>query len=393
MPNMLDYLAWRGDLTIKQDPLNENDELILSQLAYVAFGDYLPAPDKPDARVSIHDATSWLLSHDPEAEKIHQTGFMWKNNLQLLEAIRDTRRFGDMPLFFAVDTVSSEDEKQFAAMAVEIGDGTTLASFRGTDDTLIGWKEDLSMAFASPVPAQRESTRYLDTLASVTSGPLRVSGHSKGGNLAVYAASRCAAETQERLMTVISHDGPGLDKGTIHSDGYARIRDRLRVYIPYFSVVGMLLEHEDRYTVVQSDAKSILQHDAFSWQMHGTRMMQAPAPSEGSLNTNRILRQWIETLNAQEQQLFVEAVYEIACASYGNTIPDDLEQSWPYSVHSILTAVFKLDSQTRAQFTKGLTELFSTALKNIRLPWHKDTDKRPDSLPEAANPAPRATDG
>lgn len=383
MPNMLDYLAWRGDLSIEQDPLNENDELILSQLAYVAFGDRVPGFEGP-ARVPLHEASQWLLSRDADSEQIHQTGYMWKNNRMLLQALQASRRFGSMHLFNAVDTISTADEKQFAAMCVEIGDGTTLITYRGTDDSLIGWKEDLNMAFACPVPAQEESVRYLHQVAEGVEGKLRLSGHSKGGNLAMYAAACCDDTAADRILTIVSHDGPGLNEKTIRSSGYARIRDRLRVYIPHFSFVGMLLEHENNYTVVHSDAKSVLQHDAFSWQMQGAEMLHADMPSERSLHTNRIIRQWIQTLQADEQRLFIEAAYEVASNAYGDTLPEDVADtnliSLTTSAQAVLPAVLRLEPRKRSLFTKGIGELLSTALKNIRLPWQKEDEAELDAL-------------
>lgn len=369
MANMLDYIAWRGDVPIACAPLNENDELILSQLAYVAFGDYIPGPERPEDSVRLGDAVQWLLAYDVRAEHIHQTGFMWKDNMRLLQALADCPRFADMRLSRYVDSVSAKDEKQFAAMTVTPGDATTLVAFRGTDDSLIGWKEDLNMVYACPIPAQREAARYLDAVAEGTQGGLRVTGHSKGGNLAVYAASTCCVATQARLLAVVSHDGPGQAKATIESDGYARIRDRLRVYIPHFSFVGMLLEHENNYTVVQSDAKTLLQHDAFSWQMLGTKMCYADAPDETSLETNRIIREWIDTLGEEQQKLFIEAVYEVAEDAYGDTLPEDVtEQSWP-SAQAVFSAVLRQEPKNRAIFHKSLGELFSTVIKNIRMPW------------------------
>lgn len=385
MPNMLDYIAWRGDLTPVQSGINENDLLLLSQFAYVAFGDYIPGPDKAGASVALADAVAWLLDHDPDAEKIHQTGFMWKNNLSLLEALHGCPRYAAMRLFGYVDTVSEADEKQFAAVTIDLGDGSALIAYRGTDDSLIGWKEDLNMAYETPVPAQLEATAYLERMAGVTPSVLRLSGHSKGGNLAVYAAATCSGPVEARLRSIHSFDGPGHSAQTIQSPGYARIRDRLRVFIPHFSIVGMLLEHESDYAVVQSDAKTFLQHDAFSWQMLGTGMVYADAPSKASLHTNQVIRQWIDTLDAEQRRLFIDAVFEIACATYGDTIPEDVvETRWPTEAQAAFTAIFNLEPSLRGTFTKTIGELFSTALKSIRLPWHRDAGE--ENAPELEKP-------
>lgn len=380
MPNLLDYIAWRGDLTLAQDPLNENDELVLSQFSYVAFGDRLPGIDALDQSVPLGEAAAWLLAHDAQGKKIHQTGYLWEDNLRLLRALQDSPRFASQQVTGYVENTSSQDEKQFAAMTLHLTDGSTLVAFRGTDDTLVGWKEDLNMVFSCPIPAQQEALDYLRQVAAATSRPLRLCGHSKGGNLAVYAASWCEDEIAERILSIASHDGPGQSSATINSAGYARIRDRLRVYIPHFSFVGMLLEHESNYKVVQSDAKELLQHDAFSWQLQGTKMLCEDAPSERSLQTNQIIRQWIATLGETDQRLFIDAVYEIAEATYGDVLPDDVERIWPTGVQGILSAMLKLEPQKRGLFQSVLGALFSTAIRNIRLPWHRDSRQEHETL-------------
>lgn len=334
-----------------------------------------------------------MIAYDPDAEKIHQTGYMWKDNLCLLKALADSERYALMRLSCCVDSISPEDEKQFAALTIGIGDGTTLVAYRGTDDTLIGWKEDLNMVYACPVPAQREAVRYLERVSAAYPDPLRITGHSKGGNLAMFAASGCSDATARRIVSVISHDGPGLSEKTILSPGYGRIRNRLRVYIPHSSFIGMLLEHENSYTVVQSDAKSIHQHDAFSWQMRGTKMLYADAPSERSLQTSRILRDWIGTLDENLQQLFIEAIYEIASSAYGDTLPDDIETNWPASVQAIFFSIRKLDPATRSLFRKGLTDLFSTAIRHIHFPWQQEGKEESDDTAVNASRLANPEDG
>ena len=311
MANMLDYLAWRGDLPVDRDPLNENDRLIFSQLAYVAFDRLVPSGYGDS--VALGEAASRLLAMDPEAETIHQTSYLWEGNKRLLTALSVSARFAPMRLSGYVSEISQEHQKQFAALTIQPGDGSVQVAFRGTDDTLVGWKEDLNMVFDAPVPAQREAVSYLCGAAALP-GPLYVCGHSKGGNLAVYAAAHCPQSVQARIVQIINHDGPGMDEQTVASEGYARIRPRLSTYLPSFSIVGMMLEHEDTYTVVQSENKSVLQHDALSWQMMGARMLRAEQPSEASLDASRVLRAWIASLPREEQRLFADAVYECANA-------------------------------------------------------------------------------
>lgn len=370
MPNMLDYLKWRGDLTLSQDGLSEVDMLILSQLAYVVFGDLVPGPAEAGQTTTITETATTLLSLDPEGELTRQTKHLWRYNKLLLEALARSRRFGDMRLWGHIDSVSLDDEKQFAALSIDIGDGNTVVAYRGTDGTLVGWKENFNMTFESPVPAQAQSAWYLADIARRTSGALYLTGHSKGGNLAVYAAACCDEAVQPRIASVVNFDGPGFTESLIASPGYARIRDRLRVYIPHFSVVGMLLEHEQDYTIVQSDAKRVMQHDAFSWQVQGREMLRENALSKASLEAERIIRVWLESLDIEERKLFINAAYEMICNGDKQTIYE-LETHWPSSAQAVLAALNTLEPEKRSIIQKVLKELFSAAIGG-RFPWHRE---------------------
>ncbi|MED9959534.1 MAG: Mbeg1-like protein [Christensenellales bacterium] len=370
MANMLDYLAWRGDLPVDRDPLNENDRLIFSQLAYVAFDRLVPSGYGDS--VALGEAASRLLAMDPEAETIHQTSYLWEGNKRLLTALSVSARFAPMRLSGYVSEISQEHQKQFAALTIQPGDGSVQVAFRGTDDTLVGWKEDLNMVFDAPVPAQREAVSYLCGAAALP-GPLYVCGHSKGGNLAVYAAAHCPQSVQARIVQIINHDGPGMDEQTVASEGYARIRPRLSTYLPSFSIVGMMLEHEDTYTVVQSENKSVLQHDALSWQMMGARMLRVEQPSEASLDASRVLRAWIASLPREEQRLFADAVYEMATAAHARTL-SDWEDNWPASALAGFSALRALEPTKRKALERALGSLFSVVARSIRLPWRKDEE-------------------
>ena len=369
MPNLMDYLDWRGELTFAQAPFNQVDGLILAQFAYVALDGLVPGNDRLPASRPLGEAATKLLAH---GQDIHQTGYMWKDNRRLAEALINARRFGSLGLMGYESCISSDEATQFAAMTYLLPDGSAAVAFRGTDDTLVGWKEDLALSFDSPVPAQEAAAAYLQAVAAAYPGPLRVMGHSKGGNLAVYAAAMAEEALQKRIVSLINYDGPGMDPRTLQSPGYQRIRERMDIYFPHFAVVGMLLEHEETYRLVQSSATAIMQHDAFSWQVLGPTFRFAQAPSPVSLATNQVIKAWLSTLSPTERKLFTDTVYDIATAG-GDENLSQLESNWRESLKAILRKTRSLDPEIRSVFHKQLLALFATAVKSLfRLPQRKE---------------------
>lgn len=213
MANMLDYLRWRGDLSLSADPLNDIDSLVLAELSYVSFGECLPGGK---AR-TVGEAARALLALDPEGKRIHQTGYLWEGNRALLALLPECTRFSGLPILNYTSILSEDEQQQFGAMTFALPGGAALVAFRGTDDSLVGWKEDLNLSFESPVPSQKQAARYLARAAKAVSGLITVCGHSKGGNLAVYAGACVPEKVQERIESVISFDGPGQDERVIDS--------------------------------------------------------------------------------------------------------------------------------------------------------------------------------
>ena len=245
------------------------DNLILAEVSFVDFSGIVPPPGMGES-VPLRTAAEAFFARFPEGEKIDMGVLVPDAIPDMLRKMADSRRFGEMGLNCFVDWLDVERGEQFAALTVETGDGRLYLSFRGTDDTLAGWKEDFDLAWMPEVPAQKKAEQYVTEVArQYPRRHLLLGGHSKGGNLAVYAGVFCPAAVQRRIDTVWSNDGPGFRDDLLDLPQHRRIEDRIAAIVPKSSVVGMLLEHEGDYTVVDSDQLGFMQHDGFSWQVMG----------------------------------------------------------------------------------------------------------------------------
>ncbi len=384
MPNMMDYLAWRGDLTLRQAPWNLVDSLMMASLSYNPFQDVVS-----DAQGKTLRACAPLLGLE------EMTGGQYFQQWRaLLFAMAESERFGGMRLHDYVNEVDEERAIQFSALTAELEDGSVFVAFRGTDSTLIGWREDFNMSFESPVPAQVEAVAYLQRQAEQTQRPLRVAGHSKGGNLAAYAAAHLSPELQERILSVCSFDGPGLDEATMNSPGYARIRPALHSVLPQSSVVGLLMHYHTDYLVVRSTAVSILQHDAFTWQVRGTGFEELRQVDTASRIMDETLHAWLQNAGPEQRRCFVDAIFEILNATHAETIAEMGNEKFR-SALSMLQATRDMDPETRRMFNHligeflrlgagNVWELISSKVSRPRL-WDDSAEKHTPGKP--ASPA------
>ena len=304
MADMFDYLKWRGDLTFRQDPLNEVDALIFSGLSYVRYGEGETLL-RQNARTFAELAEAVLAMPDCEDR------VLLKNDLELLRAASATERFGKTELCFYRDLLIPEQETQFAAMTFRMDDGSAFLAFRGTDHTLVGWKEDFNMTFQQTIPAQRLALQYTREIALELSGPLYLGGHSKGGNLAVFAAARSSPMIQERILRVYNNDGPGFTKYLMGDPGYLAMVPRIRTFIPQSSVIGMLLEHEEPYTVIRSKTVGLLQHDLYSWEAMGKSFIPVQEITDSSQFIDSTIKTWFEDMSNQERNQLVDVMFTL----------------------------------------------------------------------------------
>ncbi|MEA4892132.1 MAG: DUF2974 domain-containing protein [Peptococcaceae bacterium] len=368
MANVFDYLMWRGDLSLSQSGFNDVDNILLSLIAYIPFDGIVA--EAPGGGVTLAEAAERFLAR-PDAFKAARV----RRDVELLAAMKDCPRFREMRLSAYVNQIDAAAEKQFAALAVELGKGTQGKSayyiaFRGTDNTLVGWKEDFNMSFMSPVPAQVEAARYLEKAAQALQGEFLIGGHSKGGNLAVYAAAFCPAAIQARIRQVYNNDGPGFDSGVLASAGHQAVKDRIRTFVPQTSVVGMLLEHEESYTVIRSVQVGLLQHDPYSWQIQGTQPAFLGEVSAGCRFFDRTIKDWVAGMDQSQREQFVDLLYEILGATNVQTLPE-LTAHWYVNARILLKSLINLDEDMRRVLGRTLSLLLQSAKKNLpelRLP-------------------------
>ena len=241
MSNIMDYLVWRGDLDWNASAFNEVDNVVLSELVYVDFSDIVPGIGGES--ISLAEANERFFAQHTE-EEINARVSSTKMAAFMMREMAETKRYKDIRLANYINDIRFDEQSQFCAMTVELGDGFCNVVYSGTDSTIVGWKEDFNMSFLTATPGQEESVQYLQKVAKQTKFPLRLMGHSKGGNLAVYAAVNSERKLQDRIDIIYSNDGPGFNDSMIDPGMYRNLTDRIRSIVPESSIVGMLFEHE-----------------------------------------------------------------------------------------------------------------------------------------------------
>ncbi|MBQ3193409.1 MAG: DUF2974 domain-containing protein [Oscillospiraceae bacterium] len=318
MANILDYVKWRGDLTFTQDGVNAVDALVFSALSYICYG--CRVQGEPDTPVVLKDAAESYFALENHEERCRV-----KHDLDLLHLAAGSVRFGNAQIVRYRDELIPEQETQFAAMTFLLDDGSMFLAFRGTDYSLVGWKEDFNMTFQQTVPAQRLAQQYVRDVALEYPQPMYLGGHSKGGNLAVFAAARSSPMLQSRIHGVFSNDGPGFTKYLMGDPGYLAMVPKIKTYIPQSSVIGMLLEHEEPYTVIRSKNVGLLQHDPYSWEVLGREFIPVQEITESSQFVDATIKTWFADMSNADRNQLVDVMFTLLGSGEVSTVQDLLQ--------------------------------------------------------------------
>ncbi len=304
---MNEYLDWRGDLEFTRDKLNEVDCLIFASLSYMN----LDKAQYADTSNLLSAPTLKQVYDEVKGEKCFGSMF-----LPLFNKCAMSNRYKDVKVMCYKSVVDYGEETQFSAVTFVLPSGEIVIAFRGTDDSLVGWQEDVNMAVGM-IPAQKYARRYACNIAdSIPEKPIYIVGHSKGGNLAVWSAAYLYDIYFERLQRVYDFDGPGFYGDFTCSDEYKRIIDKTTKYVVDASIVGMLLSSKTPQTVVDSvKHNSIMQHLTSSWAVSGTKLSRLRNRSTRGLNSQAVIEELIESLAYEERLKLAEILSRIVQSS------------------------------------------------------------------------------
>ena len=373
MGNIMDYISWRGDLTFAQSPFNEVDNLILACFSYVNL-DRIPAVTRQkgiELKKLVKEFKKLHTIKELEADKsfIRLAPFMM---FEMAESVR----FGNCVIRNYVNEIVTEAEQQFSAVEIVLDDGTSYISFRGTDDTIIGWKEDFNLS-TGVVPAQERAVEYMQRISDKASGMLRVGGHSKGGNLAIYGSVMCKS-VHDKILEIYSNDGPGFSKEFQESPETAEMISKIIRIIPEYSIIGTLLEHEKQPIIVASTSRGLLQHDGFSWEVQGPGLVRRDSLNKTALRFIEILHKWIDGMDTEQKRLLIEDLFATLQASGCENL-SEVQSGGLKSLAAMVKRLDKFAPESRGMMQELLTAICGGWLEQLQ----ENTKDKLSAIPQS----------
>lgn len=375
MANIMDYLDWRADVPFSLDPYNEVDNLVFSTLAYIDFDGVVPGLEK-DRPMSIHEVCGRYWRKHTKADIRDRKAFV-SDAPFMLEKMDGSARYRHMKLLHYINSVNEDITLQVSAITILPGDGSVYVAYRGTDDTLIGWKEDFQFAYKDMTVGQKVAVDYLDRTLNCLPENLKlyVGGHSKGGNFAVFAAAFCRAAVRERIDKVYSNDGPGFVPEVIKTREYQQIKSKIIKYTPEFTFIGGLMADDAEPVIVKSDSTGAYQHDPFSWQVLRNHMVLADSYDSQSVLLNETIGRWVSNESPEKRKLFINILFDLFKEA-GVTKASELGKNKIKTSIAMVNALRKLPADDRATFLsilKDLAKSGGSALRDSILDVEKKT--------------------
>ena len=345
MSNIMDYLDWRGDISFDTDPFNEVDNLILAQISYTDFEGVMTQ----DEVLSISEVSRIYFEIHSEEEVMERNTF-YKLAPFVLKKASESVRFKSIRIGRYINMISQDREEQYAAVTFFFPDGNCYVAFRGTDNTIIGWKEDFNLTFMNATSGQKRAVEYLNYYFKDTQEKLILGGHSKGGNFAVYAGAFCDPEIRKRLIRIYSNDGPGFRDEILESEEYKAVMPKVVSIIPEESIVGVLLSNDYEDHIVKSTAHGINQHDPMTWMVQGKTFVETTSRSESSRLIDKTMMRWLATISDEDRKVFTDSLFG-SLDSAGATTLNDLSSGGLKMISDFIKSIRDISPEKQQEFS------------------------------------------
>jgi len=370
--NMMDYIDWRGDLSMAVAPFNEVDNLILSEIAYTDFDNIVKGlqSDKTITLSEAHEAYTTLkvkqdfIGHDPR---------------KVLKKAAEAERFKNIRLGYYEKEIDVKKEVQFTALTYFLEDGTIYVAYRGTDSSIVGWREDFNFVYLKRTEGQNNARNYLSKVCNKVDKAVRVGGHSKGGNLAVYAAAFCEEDCKDKIIAVYSNDGPGFNPEIVQTPEYQGILNKVQLFMPEFSVVGILLSNKNERKIIDSNGLGVKQHNPYTWKVLGTEFIEAEKQTLTSIIMEETFSKWYDSLSNEQAEEVISTMFDLLDATGADTFAE-IKDNKRESLKRLVKAMRGMDDSTQKAFTEAFSKLIASSWETIAEEVKKTSDKIKESL-------------
>ena len=373
MANIFDYLEWRADVPMSADPFNEVDNLVLAELAYAYLDGLVP---EDGSKISIKELDRRFFEKHSREDIKPDSGHIMRAPL-LMDGMASGSRFGRVKVSDYVNIVDGDCDMQMSALTYYLSDGTAYVAFRGTDNSVVGWKEDFNMSYQPVTEGQQKAVEYLNRVGAKIKRPIRVGGHSKGGNFAVYAAAFCDPKVRKKIIEVYTNDGPGFRKEVLSTENSREVLPKVMSIVPDTSIIGMLLTSRVKHTVVKSSGRGFEQHDALTWQVRRNRFERAEL-SELARYIRKAQRDWLSEIDDETRESFVTTLFSLFEATGLDTF-GEIKTKRKAVDDIVVTALLRLPKEKR----KELGRVFGKLIKSTgRVVWSALSDSEYNNMIE-----------
>ena len=353
MANINDYLLWRGDIPINEEfRFNEIDSIILARFSYLIFD-----------KIEMNEKET-IESISKKMKDFENEEFRYNGDKELITYLGESKRFKHMVVTDYVQTNNKEIEQQFGAITIHISEEEMYISYIGTDSSIYGWKEDFNMAFMENVPCQKEGKKYIEKIAQkYPNKKIRIGGHSKGGNVAIYSAITTSKKLKNRIIKVYNYDGPGFNKNIINKYNNDEIISKIETYIPQDSIIGRLLNHKEKMTIALSLEKGILQHDIYSWQVLRDDLIHSEKNTDISEDIDKTMTEWIELTTNEQRKIVIDAIFELFYSTDSETF-GEMSKNISTNLPKILKKYGEIAKEDK-EMIKQMIKIIATSYINI----------------------------